>query len=68
MKKSLLLFGLVAVLASCGSNEATQQEGNSEESAEVLTEEVESELQNEQDVNVELEQLDGEVDSLLNTL
>lgn len=61
MKIPFILFVLLVSLSSCGGD-------NSAESTEPITEEVKNELKKAEDANVELEQLDGEVDSLLNTI
>lgn len=54
-----LLLGLVA----CGQNDSAV-----DESQEKAQEESIEQLKQEQDVNVELEQIDGELDSLINVL
>lgn len=61
MKKPFVLFVLLISLASCGGEKKA-------ESSEPITEDVKKELKEAEDANVELEQLDGEVDSLLNTI
>lgn len=69
MKKTFVLFGMLAALAACGSGAESGTEAEAAtEMSEPITEEEKTELKEAQDANVELEKLDGEVDSLLNTL
>ena len=66
MKKVLIMLACAASLAACSSEESTEEQATPTE--ETISEEDKSELKEAQDANVELEKLDGEVDSLLNTL
>jgi peptidoglycan hydrolase CwlO-like protein len=61
MKKQFVLFVLLVLLASCGSD-------NSAKSTEPITDEVKKEAKAVEDANVELEKIDGEIDSLMNTV
>lgn len=61
MKKPIVMFVFLAVLASCGQEKE-------EDPTQPVTDEVKKELKEAEDLNVELEKIDGEIDSLMNTL
>lgn len=64
-----MYIGVFALLAAGCSEQANVEEISEAESTEnIVSEEDLKELEEEQAVNIELEQLDGELDSLLNTL
>ncbi|MES2800652.1 MAG: hypothetical protein V4638_11590 [Bacteroidota bacterium] len=62
MKKSIFILS-VLFLTSCGSTDA-----NEEGTQEKVKTETSEKLKEAQDVNTELEEIDGELDSLLNSL
>ena len=67
--KKMMFIGVFALLAAGCAEQATVEEISETASTEhVVSEEDLKELEDEQAVNIELEQLDGELDSLLNTL
>jgi PBP1b-binding outer membrane lipoprotein LpoB len=67
--KKMMFIGVFALLAAGCAEQATEEETSQTESTEnVVSEKDLKELEEEQAVNIELEQLDGELDSLLNTL
>ena len=58
-----MMYSLLLGLVACGQNDSPV-----DESQEKAQEESIEQLKQEQDVNVELEQIDGELDSLINVL
>lgn len=65
MKKIMMILA-VGVLAACGS--PAESETAKETTTDELTTETQDEVKKAADANVELEKLDGELDSLMNTL
>lgn len=64
-----MYIGVFALLAAGCAEQANVEEISEAESTEnVVSEKDLKELEEDQAVNIELEQLDGELDSLLNTL
>lgn len=61
--KKVMMYSLLLGLVACGQNDSTV-----DESQEKAQEESIEQLKQEQDVNVELEEIDGELDSLINVL
>lgn len=67
--KKMMFIGVFALLAAgCGEQANVEEISETVSTENVVSEEDLKELQEEQAVNIELEQLDGELDSLLNTL
>ncbi len=62
MRKSIIII-LLVVVSSCGSADV-----NEDGTPIDVTTETSEKLQEAQDVNIELEEIDGELDSLINSL
>lgn len=70
MKKVMMILA-VGVLTACGSpaeSEEATTDATTETSTEEISTETQEEIKNAADANVELEKIDGELDSLMNTL
>lgn len=66
MKKKLIIIIALGTLVACGSS--TDGDKAEEEVNKNLKTETRDEVKKVEDANVELEQLDGELDSIMNTL
>lgn len=62
MKKLMLIFA-VGVLTACGSSDEKEVDATTKVKPETI-----EKVKKAQDVNVELEEIDGELDSLLNLI
>lgn len=70
MKKIMMVLA-VGAMTACGSpaeSEETTTDANTETTTEEISTETQEEVKKAADANVELEQIDGELDSLMNTL